>query len=145
MYSHPRFAQTAEEAQSLRQQAGRWLKSLREEKGMSQRDLAKEVGLEYYTFVSQLEAGRGRVPPGQYEAFARALNVPLREFVKTLMRFYDPLTYYALFESEDVAAGNDNAPHAANAAHEPVEQPEMAELAARLARLEDLLAKKSPK
>lgn len=143
MYSHPRFAQTAEEAQVLRQQAGRWLKSLREEKGLSQRDLAKEVGLEYYTFVSQLEAGRGRVPPGQYEAFARALGVPLRDFVKTLMRYYDPLTYFALFEGEEAAPGNDNAAPAKAPAPAAAERPEMAELAARLARLEGLLAEKN--
>jgi transcriptional regulator with XRE-family HTH domain len=122
-------AQPTEEAQVLRQQAGRWLKSLREARGMSQRDLALKIGFEYYTFVSQLESGRGRVPPAQYEAFASALNYPIRDFVKTLMQYYDPWTFRALF-------GDDTRTEAEAPAEDGV-----AKLAARLARLESLIDK----
>jgi transcriptional regulator with XRE-family HTH domain len=78
--------------------AGSWLKRLREARGLSQRDLAKLVGAEYYTFISQLETGRGRIPPDRYCDWAEALGVSPKEFVRTLMRFYDPVTYAILFD-----------------------------------------------
>lgn len=97
MYTNPQKL-NQEEVHQLRQEAGRWLKSLREVRGLSQRELAQLVNAEYYTFISQLENGRGRIPPDRYLHWAEALDVPPREFVKTLMRFYDPVTYSVLFE-----------------------------------------------
>jgi transcriptional regulator with XRE-family HTH domain len=83
----------------LRRDAGQWLKRLREEQGLSQRDLAEKVGVEYYTFISQVESGRGRIPPDRYRAWAKALSVPTREFAIKMMRYYDPVTYRILFET----------------------------------------------
>ncbi len=85
----------------LRQNAGRWLKELREAQGMSQRELARRVGLNFYTFISQLEAGRGRIPPDRYKAWAEALQIDPHLFVKELLRFYDPVTFHYLFELSD--------------------------------------------
>jgi transcriptional regulator with XRE-family HTH domain len=81
----------------LRKEAGAWLRSLREKRGLSQRDLAQKVEIEYYTFISQIEAGRGRVPPDRLAVWAEALDVDVQAFVKALMRFYDPITYRLLF------------------------------------------------
>jgi len=81
----------------LRQEAGRWLKSRREAAGLSQRELATRVGVDYYTFVSQLETGRGRVPPDKYQLWAEALKMDVRDFVLALFPFYDPLTAAILF------------------------------------------------
>ena len=75
-----------------------WLKERREAIGLSQRQLAELVGAEYYTFISQLETGRGRIPPARYVDWANALQVEPRKFVYTLMRFYDPITFQILFE-----------------------------------------------
>lgn len=86
--------------QRLRQDAGRWLKDLRESKRLTQRDLAVRVGAEYYTFISQLENGRGRIPPDRYAEWAKALDVPVRPFVKKMMSFYDPVTFALLFDGE---------------------------------------------
>jgi transcriptional regulator with XRE-family HTH domain len=86
---------------SLRQAAGKWLKDLREQRGLSQRELARRVGVEYYSFVSQLEAGRGRVPPERYEVWAEALGLDPVTFVKGLMRYYDPITHRILFGGDD--------------------------------------------
>ena len=97
MYSNPQKL-TDEDVAELRRDAGHWLKQLREAKGLSQRDLAEQVGVEYYTFISQVESGRGRIPPDRYRDWASALGVPAREFVTKLMRFYDPVTYRILFE-----------------------------------------------
>lgn len=97
MYSHPQQGGDADEVKRLRKAAGAWLRDLRLAAGLSQRDLANRVGVEYYTFVSQIEAGRGRIPPERYESFASALGVEPRDFVKELLSFYDPITYRLLF------------------------------------------------
>ena len=76
----------------LRKQAGRWLRELRENCGLSQRQLATRVGAEYYSVISQLEAGRGRIPPDRYLVWASALNVEPQEFVRILTSYYDPAT-----------------------------------------------------
>jgi transcriptional regulator with XRE-family HTH domain len=86
--------------QELRREAGRWLRGQRERAGLSQRQLAAKVGAGYYTLISQLETGRGRVPPNDYLVWAGALNIPPEELARTLMRFYDPVTYYILFEDD---------------------------------------------
>tara|TARA_R110002073_G_scaffold290766_1_gene455730 strand:+ start:378 stop:698 length:321 start_codon:yes stop_codon:yes gene_type:complete len=99
MYTHPQQGSGADTAQ-LRQEAGRWLKSLRDKVGLSQRELAKAVGIDYYTFISQIEAGRGRIPPDRYEAFAIALEMDVTLFVKNLIQYYDPITHKLLFQQD---------------------------------------------
>ena len=96
MFSNPQ-RRTDMAVQSLRREAGRYLRELRERKGLSQRQLADLVGTEYYTFVSQLETGRGRIPPDKYEIWAEALGIPTQEFVYHLLRYYDPVTFRLLF------------------------------------------------
>ncbi len=59
----------------MRREAGTWLKELRGKAGMSQIELADLLGLKYYTFISQVENGFGRVPTESMEAWARALGV----------------------------------------------------------------------
>lgn len=81
----------------LRRAGGIWLRGLREKCGLSQRELAHLVGAEFYTFISQLETGRGRVPPERYRVWASALKVEPRIFVKQLMMYYDPISYNILF------------------------------------------------
>ena len=97
MYTHPQ-RRSSELTQKLRNQAGVWLRELRERRGLSQRELADRVGAEYYTFISQLETGRGRIPPDRYLVWAHALGIDKREFVRTLMSYYDPVTYGILFD-----------------------------------------------
>lgn len=96
MYGNPQ-RRAATDVQELRKEAGRWLKARREEAGLSQRDLAAQVGAEYYTFISQLETGRGRIPPDRYEAWAKALGIDAKAFVTEILKYYDPITYRLLF------------------------------------------------
>lgn len=96
MYAHPQQG-TGHDVLKLRREAGKWLKELREQRHLTQRQLAELVGVEYYTFISQLEVGRGRIPPDRYERWANALGVNPAEFVKHLLRYYDPETYRLLF------------------------------------------------
>ena len=88
---------TKEASQKLRKQGGRYLKKLRNSVGLTQRDLAEASGFKYYTFISQIENGAGRIPPNLYEAYAKAVNVNLAEFVKEMLKCYDPYTYKGLF------------------------------------------------
>ena len=96
MYTHAQKLKDPE-VQELRKAGGLWLRELREKRGLSQRQLAGLIGADYYTFISQLETGRGRIPPDRYIVWAAALGVKADEFVKQLMRFYDPVTYDILF------------------------------------------------
>jgi transcriptional regulator with XRE-family HTH domain len=96
MYTHPQRL-SSKLTKELRSHAGTWLRELREKRGLSQRDLAARVGADYYTFISQLETGRGRIPPDRYLDWAKALEIAPREFVHRLMSYYDPVTYGILF------------------------------------------------
>ena len=87
----------AREMAELRKEAGIWLRELREQHGLSQRQLAERVGLEYYTFVSQIEVGRGRIPADRYQQWANALGVDARDFVRNMLKFYEPMTFQILF------------------------------------------------
>ncbi len=91
---------TPEENKEQRAIFGHWLKSLREAEGLSQRDLADRLALDYYTFISQLENGRGKIPAHRYGEWAAALGQDPRSFVRTLLRYYEPLTYQILFEDQ---------------------------------------------
>lgn len=103
MYSHPQHGHDQEAVAQLRQEAGKLVRKYREAAGLSQRELAGRVGMEYYTFISQIEAGRGRVPPMQIRPLAEALGVPVKQFAIELMRFYDPVNYDIIFGGADPA------------------------------------------
>jgi transcriptional regulator with XRE-family HTH domain len=94
------FAKAAPEAKKLRRQAGTWLKEIRGQAGLSQVDLAEKLGLKYYTFVSQVENGFGRVPTESMEAWARALGVDPSVFARKLVSYYDPELYRLLFKGK---------------------------------------------
>ncbi len=100
MYGNPQ-RRRATDVQDLRRDGGRWLKEQRERVGLSQRQLAERVGAEYYTFISQLETGRGRIPPDRYSVWAGALGLQPRNFVREVLRFYDPITHAILFTGSD--------------------------------------------
>jgi len=86
-----------EETKERRAEMGAWLRGLREDQGLSQRDLANALSLDYYTFISQLEHGRGKIPSHRYRDWAIALGQDPRDFVKTLLSYYEPATYEILF------------------------------------------------
>jgi transcriptional regulator with XRE-family HTH domain len=80
-----------------RVELGIWLKSLREACGLSQRQLANQLELDYYTFISQLETGRGKIPSSRYPDWAKALDQNPKTFMTTLLRYYEPEAYEMLF------------------------------------------------
>jgi transcriptional regulator with XRE-family HTH domain len=91
---------TAADMRQLRKSAGKWLKDQRLTAGLSQMDLSNSLGLKYYTFISQVENGFGRVPSASMEKWARALGIPPALFARTLLGYYDPDLHRLLFEEE---------------------------------------------
>jgi transcriptional regulator with XRE-family HTH domain len=83
----------SDEVPELRRDIGVWLREARQRAGYSQSDLARALGLEYYTFISQIENGRGRIPSTRYADWADTLNIPRREFALRMVQHYDPHTY----------------------------------------------------
>lgn len=98
--SFTQYKTNGEHAKLLRKRAGAYIKGLRNDADLTQQALASRLGLDYYTFVSQVENGMTRVPPEAMPMWANALKVDLREFAKTLLSFYDPHMHAALFGKE---------------------------------------------
>ena len=94
------FASASPDAKQLRKAAGRWLQEQRKKAGLSQIQLAELLGLKYYTFVSQVENGFGRVPSDSMEGWARALGLAPSGFARHLLSFYDPELHRLLFKDE---------------------------------------------
>ena len=94
---HISEARTSELRRDSRTDLGAWLKALREEQGLTQRELAERLSLDYYTFISQLENGRGKIPSHRYREWAEALGQDPKPFVRRLLMHYDPATYEILF------------------------------------------------
>jgi transcriptional regulator with XRE-family HTH domain len=91
-------AKVETETKRLRKQAGTWLKELRARAGLSQIELAEILGFKYYTFISQVENGFGRLPTESMEPWARALGVDPGPFARELLSYYDPELYRLLFD-----------------------------------------------
>lgn len=77
--------------------AGRFLRQLRKNAAKTQREAAKDIGLDYYTFISQVETGHSRLPAEMWEAVAKSYAVSPQGLAKNLLKFYDPCTYKILF------------------------------------------------
>lgn len=148
MYSSRQANKESAEVLKLREECGAWLRGLREAVNISQREFAAALGLEYYSFISQIESGKGRVPTHQIKDWARILKVPPREFARNILRFYDPVNYALLFSDEEDQAFTpptqtipERAPHKVVALNTRVERLEQKALEDRVNRLEALLLK----
>lgn len=91
---------TGEEARQNRMKAGRRLKQLRTAAGLTQKEMAERINHGYYSFISQVETGFGRVPPSEYKLWAEALGIDTQEFVKDMLKHYEPETYALLFPTK---------------------------------------------
>ncbi|WFE89789.1 helix-turn-helix transcriptional regulator [Roseibium porphyridii] len=86
-----------EEAKQNRRAAGAYIKELRLKRGLTQKELSKLLGLEYYTMISGVENGSNRIPPEALADWAKALRVKPRDFAKRLLSHYEPRYFEALF------------------------------------------------
>ena len=95
--AHTTYDASSAKAKELRKQAGSYVRTLRHAADLTQREVAQALHLDYYTFISQLESGYGRVPPNLYIPLAKVLGVNPHEFTREMVKFYDPFTYEGLF------------------------------------------------
>lgn len=86
-----------EEAKQNRRAAGAYIKELRLKRGLTQKELSKLLGLEYYTMISGVENGSSRVPPEALVEWAKALRVRQNAFAKRLLSHYEPRYFEAIF------------------------------------------------
>jgi hypothetical protein len=63
-------------------------------------ELAEILDFKYYTFISQVENGFGRVPTESMEAWGRALGVEPAAFARELLSHYEPELHRLLFEEK---------------------------------------------
>ncbi len=67
----------------LMEQFRQQLKDLREEQGITQTEVAEQLG-KNQVFISNCESGRRRIDPVELLAFASVFDVPLQEMVDNL-------------------------------------------------------------
>src|SRR5580693_2533658 len=98
MSSTQRATSRGRDTGSPKKKAGSWLREQRQKAGLSQMDLANKLDFKYYTFISQIENGYGRVPSQSMADWARALGVRPERFARILLSYYDPALYRVLFK-----------------------------------------------
>ena len=94
---HTQYRVNTEDAKILRRRAGSYLRGLRTDAGLTQQQVAKALGWDYYTMVSQIERGISRLPPEDMASYATTLGVDLAKMAKDLLEFYDPHMHAAMF------------------------------------------------
>ncbi|MGC2026553.1 helix-turn-helix domain-containing protein [Bradyrhizobium sp.] len=98
MSSTQRATSRGRDTGSPKKKAGSWLREQRQKAGLSQMDLANKLGFKYYTFISQIENGFGRVPSQSMGDWARALGLRPSQFARVLLGHYDPALFHVLFK-----------------------------------------------
>ena len=89
----------------MRKRSGEYLRKIRLDAGLTQNEVAKALGLDYYTMISQLELGRGFCPPERYVDYAKVCGVDVREFTTQQLRFQNPWAWAILFgQARDLKA-----------------------------------------
>lgn len=97
------LAGRGETTTDLKLELGRYIRDLRTRRGMTQADLAKALGMTFYTAISAIEVGRNTVPPERYLDFAKALGVNPKTFMKTVLRLTNPWAFAILFTDQPEA------------------------------------------
>jgi hypothetical protein len=102
-------AHGSKELKDARKKTGEWLKKLRINAGITQLELARACGYEYVSFMSQIEAGKGRIPPEKYEIFAKSYKVSNVWFGRNYLHLTDPYMFEMLFGSNRELWGDETA------------------------------------
>ena len=88
-----------------RRKAGVYLKQCREVIGLTQREVAQKCNFEYYTFISQLEGGHGKLPSDKWEIYARTVDQDVTVFARRMLQYYEPVAYGLIFEKGVMSDG----------------------------------------
>ena len=68
--------------------AGAWLRDLRKTAGITQRELAEQVGAPGARLVEEIEAGKMAVPVAFHRGYARTFGISVAEFAKRCAAYY---------------------------------------------------------
>jgi transcriptional regulator with XRE-family HTH domain len=110
--AHQQYDRSSYHARIARADAGQYLKQCRKTAGLTQKELADLLSLKYYTFISQVENGQGRLPPNLWVKTAKAVDVEVVQFALQLLEFYDPHAFHAINGREhNDAERNPNGTH----------------------------------
>lgn len=88
-----------ERVQKNKDNLGSELKEARLKSGFTQKALASELGLEYYTMISQMELGYISIPASLWSPIATVLHLNSSEWVLRCLHEYQPEVYKALFHN----------------------------------------------
>lgn len=86
-------------AHDYKRRAGAYIRSLREERGLTQAQVAAHLG-KVFTFVSSLETGYANIPPEQYEPLIEILGADPHEFALQMCRWSNPWLFMLLFPEQ---------------------------------------------
>ena len=101
------MAGRGQESFDLKRELGAYIRDLRVARGLTQRQLAELVDMQWNTAISAIEIGRNVVPPERYSAFARALGVDDRKFMKEVLRLTNPWAYAMFYAANPAAASEE--------------------------------------
>ena len=99
--ANSKYAANTAAARARRIEAGAYVRSLRLKQNLTQLDLANKLGFAYYTFVSQVECGKSRIPPDRMLDWANHLGVDGQLFSRKMLKFYDPHMFQAIFPYDE--------------------------------------------
>lgn len=94
------LAKQNQDSKAQRKRAGAWLRGKRSDMGYTQKQLADRLGLEYYTFVSQVENGSAKLSHYQWVDYASALEMEPKEFARVMMFFMMPEIHQMIWGSD---------------------------------------------
>lgn len=80
-----------------RKQFGEQIQAWRKAAGLTQAQLADRVGQRYYTFISQVEIGKVRIPPQDLPRWAKALSISSADLALKHMEFNEPELFNILY------------------------------------------------
>lgn len=87
----------------MRRRYGAKIQEMRETLGLTQRDVAEALGLDYYTMVSQIERGVSKIPVQDVARWALLLRQNLKEFTILYTYWNEPDLYSGIFGIDPVA------------------------------------------
>ena len=80
----------------LKRAEGEWLRELREERGMTQKEVAARLGTSPAN-LSRMENGADHIPRERVAQFAEIFGIDVDTFSRTVLLFKDPWMFEGLF------------------------------------------------
>lgn len=76
---------------------GQYIKQCRQDAGLTQKQLADALGMEYYNTISQVENDRINLPPAHWRTAANVMQLNVQDFVLKCLNLMQPEMRNAVF------------------------------------------------